>query len=89
MVENQKNKGARTTPKASKSTDGMKPTFNAGRLLLFRISNNFLSHNFVCILNLIYIDSAKAYQNCCAKETVFIHRCVIFSKEIIDCCIGL
>lgn len=70
MVENQKNKGARTTPKASKSTDGMKPTFNAGRLLLFRISNNFLSHNFVYILNLIYIDSAKAYQNCCAKETV-------------------
>lgn len=33
MVENQKNKGAHTMPKVSKSTDGMEPTFNAGRLL--------------------------------------------------------
>lgn len=59
-----KSKGAHTTPKVSKSTDGMKPTFNAGRLLLAILSTIALLHNFVCALNLIYIDSTQAYQNC-------------------------
>ncbi|MBF9314468.1 hypothetical protein GK675_02155 [Bifidobacteriaceae bacterium NR002] len=63
-----------TTPKVSKSTDGMKPTFNAGRLLLISIANIYLSHNFVCVLNLIYIDSVQVYQNCCVKETVLIRQ---------------
>nr|DAK34959.1 MAG TPA: hypothetical protein [Caudoviricetes sp.] len=29
----------------------------------------------LCMLNLIYIDSAQVYQNCCVNETVLIHGC--------------
>ncbi|KXA15555.1 hypothetical protein HMPREF3204_01059 [Gardnerella pickettii] len=41
------------------------------------IANIALLHNFdfVCMLNLIYRVDAQAYQNCCVKETVLIHKC--------------
>ncbi|PMC54766.1 hypothetical protein CJ213_01080 [Gardnerella swidsinskii] len=80
MRGNGKIKEPHTTPKVSKSTDGMKPTFNAGRLLVASIPNISLSHNFVYVLNLIYIDSTQAYQNCCVKETVLICSAAMLSR---------
>nr|PMC51162.1 hypothetical protein CJ211_03805 [Gardnerella vaginalis]PMC53778.1 hypothetical protein CJ210_02045 [Gardnerella vaginalis] len=59
----------------------MKPTFNAGRLLQLMISNIALLHNFVCVLNLIYIYSAQVYQNCCVKETVLILARITYDKS--------
>ena len=80
MCYKPKNKGAHATPKVSKSTDGMKPTFNVGRLLPVMLANISLSHNFVCVLNIIYIDSAKVHQNCCVKETVLICTAAMLSR---------
>lgn len=86
MLYVKKNKGAHTTPKVSKSADGMKPTFNAGRLLRFMLVNIALLHNidFVYMVNLIYRVCGQVYQNCCVKETVLIRGLNFHNRKFIN-----